>query len=201
MTVITGTAPRAYELAERFRRARHPGGAGRPACDADARRRPAARRRDRRRLCRGDAGRNCCAISRPAACSRATTRRPDSDLAGRAASRAAICCRARRSSPTTSSRPRAAASTTATSASCPRPGGRSRSRSRSRRWSPTSASTGARKLIFVDLNLIADRDYAAPAVRGADPAASAVVRPGHDASGRRRAAARASPRAAAARAC
>ena len=38
---------------------------------------------------------------------------------------------------------------------------------------------GARKLIFVDLNLIADRALRRPAVRGADPAQGAVVRPRH----------------------
>ena len=54
MTVITGSAPRAYELARALRRARHHGGARRAARHADAGRRRATRRRHLRRLCRGN---------------------------------------------------------------------------------------------------------------------------------------------------
>ena len=202
MTVITGTAPRAYELARALPRARHPGGARRAARHADSRRRrsrtptrssSATPRRRWPQLLRDFAAGPHAAPLRPGA--RPRPRRP-------ARSRGATCCRAAATSPTTSSRRRAAASTTATSASCPRPGAASRSRSRSRTSSPTSASMGARKLIFVDLNLIADRDYATRAVHGAHPAAACsgtAWRPSLLA--RRRASCSTSPRAAAAAAC
>ena len=95
------------------------------------------------------------------AASRATSRRPGLSLAGRAVPAPRSAAQHGASSPTTSSRPRAAASTTASSASCPPPGAASRTRSRSRTWSADIRQHGARKLIFVDLNLIADRDYAA----------------------------------------
>ena len=177
LTVITGTAPRAYELAARVPRARHPGGARRAARDAGPRRRPAARRRHRRRLRRGDLARAAARLRRPAACAALRPARPASRWPA-CRSRGAICCRASASSPTTSSRRPAAASTTATSASCPRPGGASRYQKPVEDVVADIRQQRARKLIFVDLNLIADRDYAARLFEALIPLQRPVVRPG-----------------------
>ncbi|MCK7481134.1 MAG: hypothetical protein M0C28_30980 [Candidatus Moduliflexus flocculans] len=60
--MITGTAKRAYELADHFRR-RARRGARRPACNARSCRGSAPRRRRRRPGMRKIRGRNCCATS------------------------------------------------------------------------------------------------------------------------------------------
>jgi hypothetical protein len=158
LTVITGTARRAYELADHFRARGITVVLGGPhvtlipddaAPHADA-------------MVVGYAEDTWPQLLRDFA--RAIrpryTQAPDLDRSAGAPSRGATCCRASASSPTTSSRRRAAACTAATSASCPPPGGASRTRSR---WHEVIADIrqhGARKLIFVDLNLIADRGYA-----------------------------------------
>ena len=128
---------------------------------------------------------SCCAISRRASCSRATTRRPGLVLAGPAVSAARPAAAAATSSPTTSSRPRAAASTTAISASCPTAWGRKPFQKPVEDVVADIRQHGARKLIFVDLNLIADRAYAARLFEALIPLQRAVVRPGDRAAGRR----------------
>ena len=131
-------------------------------------------------------GRSCCAILPRGTLQPRYDQAPDLSLAGRPFRAPRPAAAAAISSPTTSSRRRAAASTTASSASCRRPGAASRSRSRSRTWSRTSGSTAPRKLIFVDLNLIADRGYAERLFEALIPLKRAVVRPGHGAAGRGR---------------
>ncbi len=64
-------------------------------------------------------------------------------------------------------------------------GDESRSRSRSRTSSRTSADMARGKLIFVDLNLIADRDYATRLFKALIPLNVAVVRPVDGAARRR----------------
>ena len=82
LTVITGTAPRAYELAARFRRA-----ASR-SCLVDRTSRSCPTMRSRMRTAWWSAtprtpGRNCCAIWRAADCGRATIQQPGLSLASR----------------------------------------------------------------------------------------------------------------------
>ena len=123
MTVITGTRAAGLRAGGPFPRARHPGGAGRPARDADPGRRAAPRRRRRRRLRGGDLAAAAARLRRRPACA---ALRPGARPGprGPAASRAATCSTKRRlPHQHTSSRRRAAASTAATSASCPPPGG------------------------------------------------------------------------------
>ena len=74
ISAITGTAPRAYEIAARLPAARHSGRARRRAPDARARRGRAPRRQRRRRLRRGVVARSCCATSSAGRMRAATTR-------------------------------------------------------------------------------------------------------------------------------
>ena len=117
--------------------------------------------------------------------------RPGLDAREPAVRRAAICCRGIASSPTTSSKRRAAASTAASSASSPPRGDSSRYQKPVEDVVADIRQKGARKLIFVDLNLIADRVVCGAAVRSAHSASRPVVRARHDAAWRRSAAARA----------
>ena len=183
--------------------ARHHDGPRRAARHARPGRRPAARRQHRRRLRRGHAGRSCCAISRRDGCGRATTRRPGLTSRGRPFPRRDLLPGRRFLTDNVFEATRGCVH------DCdfcvvPAAWGRKplpeAGRGRRRRHPP--ALHGARKLIFVDLNLIADRDYAARAVRRRwcrCACSGTACRP--TLLGRRSTSCSTSPRAAAAAAC
>ena len=137
------------QLAARLRargalpRARHQGGARRPACHADARRGGAACRCHLHRLRRGDLAAAAARFRARRACGRRydagprlQARRPAVPAPG-AARQAATTSRRR------CSKPRAPARTTASSAWRRPPGAASSCRSRWKTWSPTSASSAS----------------------------------------------------------
>ena len=131
----------------------------------------AARRRDRRRLRGGHLAASCCATSPRAGCSRATTRRPGLSLAGRPFPRRDLLPQRRFLTNDVFEATRGCVH------NCdfcvvPAAWGRKPLQKPVEDVVADIRQHGARKLIFVDLNLIADRDYAARAVRGADPAAA-----------------------------
>ncbi len=176
LTVITGTALARLRAGRRLRGRGHPRGARRAARDAGARRRPAARRRHRRRLRRGDAGPSCCATSRPAAC--AALRPAPRPLASPACpSPGATCCRA--SGFLTDDVFEATRGCVHNCDFCvvPSAWGRKPYQKPVEDVVADIRQKGARKLIFVDLNLIADRDYAARLFAALIPLERAVVRP------------------------
>ncbi len=159
LTVITGTARRAYELADHFRARGITVVLGGPHVTlipedaephADAIVVGYAEDTWPQLLRDFAAGRIAEALPAGA---RPRSRRP-------AVSAPRSCCRRGTSSRAMSSRRRAAACTAATSASCRPRGAASRSRSRSAEVVADIRQHGARKLIFVDLNLIAHRGYA-----------------------------------------
>ena len=160
MTVITGTAPRAYELAAALPLAGHPRRARRPARHAGARRRAAACRQRSSSATPKTPGRSCCAISRAARFGRATSSSP-------------ACRSPDRPFPRRDLLPQAAfltnnvfEATRGCIHNCdfcvvPAAWGRKPYQKPVEDVVADIRQHGARKLIFVDLNLIADRGYAA----------------------------------------
>ena len=144
----------------RFPRAGHPGRARRAARDAGPGRRPAARRRHRRRLRRGDLARAAARFRRRAGLRPRYDQAPGLSLAGRPFPRRDLLPRGSFLTDDVFEATRGCVHTLRLLRRALGLGARSRSRSRSRRSSPTSGRSGRAKLIFVDLNLIADRDYA-----------------------------------------
>ena len=159
ITVITGTAPRAYELAAAFRVAGHHRRARRPARHARARRRAAACRRDRRRLRRRHLAGAAARFRSRDVCSRGTCRQPDLSLAGRPFPRRDLLPKRRF---LTNNVFEATRGCIHNCEFCvvPAAWGRKPYQKPVEDVVADIRQHGARKLIFVDLNLIADRDYA-----------------------------------------
>ncbi len=160
ITVITGSSPRGYELARHFRARGIPVVLGGPARHADARGSHAGRPMRSASATPRRPGRGCCAISRPEACGGATSRVMTS-RSPTCPSRAASCSDKRHFLTQAVFEATRACAHDCEFCVVPTAWGRKQFQKPVGHVVEDIRRVGKRRIIFIDLNLISDRDYAA----------------------------------------